>query len=180
MECNGGNPTGYVSLQDPDGTAASGNTQYWSAPAKFLGNLLAFYGGALTYDVIDAGTFGSFNEEDVLLVGAGLTLEYSTSIIPSTSSWTSYAIGLSESGWRVETSTGPGAAATQAQMQAVLSSVTALYIRGEYRLGPDLASLDNPTLTIPEPGSLLLVALGGVVAVGARRFGPRRHLRVAK
>ena len=168
----GGNPTGYVTLQDPDGSAPTGNTQYWHAPAKFLGNLLAFYGGALTYDVIDAGTFGSFNEADVLLVGSGLTLEYNTSVIPSTSLWTSYAIGLAETGWHIETATGPGAAVTKAQMQAVLSSVSGIYIRGEYRLGPDLASLDNPTLSIPEPSSLLLVALG-VVGLGIRRFGQR-------
>jgi hypothetical protein len=72
-----------VSLVDPDGNDANGNTQYWSAPAKFLGNQVTAYGGSMAYDLIDTNVgFGPFAEEDAILVGGGLTLVY-VSLQPS-------------------------------------------------------------------------------------------------
>jgi hypothetical protein len=49
-------------------------------------------------------------------------------------------------------------------MQAVLSDLTSLRVRGEFNTGPDLAFLDNVVLSAasaaPEPATLALVGLG--------------------
>src|SRR5262249_7306754 len=133
-----------LSMVDPDGSLAVGNTQYWMAPAKFLGNQSAAYGGSLSFDLTQTPINNPFSQEDVILVGGGMTLVDNTPNIPG-STWTSYHVSLLETGWKLNNHAGP--AATQAQMMTVLSSLTALYIRGEYQLGPDTEGLDNVVLT---------------------------------
>jgi len=58
----GGNPGGYLSLSDP-----TGNTWFWNAPSKFLGNKQAAYGGTLSFDLAVTGAGTPFDEEDVIL-----------------------------------------------------------------------------------------------------------------
>lgn len=173
----GGNPGGHVSIHDP-----SGNVFYWYAPSKFLGDQSAAYGGTLQYDlaVTVDGSPSGFHQEDVVLVGAGLTLVYDTgfSPLPTTGvSWNSFSIGLTETEWRRDGL--GGSAATQADMQAVLGSLTDLYIRGEY-LGSlnDVGRLDNVVLSspaaVPEPSALALLALG-IAGLLAARVRQRTH-----
>jgi Laminin B (Domain IV) len=162
----GGNPGGYISIIDPDGGLPVGNTQFWSAPSKFLGNQGTSYGGSLSFDLSNTPSNNQFNEEDLVLVGGGLTLVFDT-LGNLTASWTHYSVGLLETGWKVDSLT--GLAATQAQMQSALSSLSALYIRGEFQLGADTEGLDNVRLAasaIPEPSAQTLLGSGGLVLAG--------------
>lgn len=159
---SGGHPGGHLSLLD-----ISANAWYWSAPAKFLGNVGVAYGGQLSYDIAVTGNgFGNppgFTQEDVILVGAGRTLVHDTGLqIAPTQvlNWNSISVGLTEAGWKLNSLTGPAASA--ADMQAVLGSLGSLYIRGEYLFGlDDRGRLDNVLLSaVPEPASAWLMLLG--------------------
>ncbi len=138
---------GYISLEDPDGSGSTGNVQYWSAPARFLGNQILAYGGTLSCYLRDDGSgFGTFHQEDVYLVGGGLTLVYDLTNPAPELTYTNVVVPLIEGrGWRHDNLS--GAAATQADMLTALNSLTAIYIRAEYQLGPDLAYLSNVVMT---------------------------------
>jgi len=144
---------GYIRIADPDGSGPTGNVQYWSAPASFLGYKAAAYGGALDFDLANEGSgSGSFAQEDILLVGGGVTLVHDLGGVPI-GSFTHYSIPMSEAGWKSGGLAGP--AATVAEFKEVLFSLTHLYIRAEYQLGPDTEYLDNVTLsagTVAAPG----------------------------
>ena len=133
---SGGNPGGYVSFADP-----TANAWYWYAPAKFLGNKQSAYGGKLSFDLAVTGTGAPFVEEDVILVGGGLTLVFALPAAP-VPGFTSYHIGLTETGWRRDTRL--GVPATAGDMTTALSALTGIYIRGEYRLAmDDVGQIDN-------------------------------------
>ncbi|HTE06925.1 MAG TPA: laminin B domain-containing protein [Planctomycetota bacterium] len=135
---------GYVRMNDPDGSQQTGDCQYWSAPAAFLGAKSAAWGGSLQFDLANTGSgFGPFVQEDLILVGAGLTLVHALPGIP-VGTFTHYAVPMSEQGWTVGGSGGP--AATSQQMQSVLSALASLHLRAEHQLGPDIQFLDNVTL----------------------------------
>lgn len=160
-EATGGNPGGFVRGFDQ----VVGGVWFWQAPAKFLGNDSAAYGHTLTYDLRMRGSGPLFDDSDVILDGAGLSLHFDTSPVPADVPWTSYSVLLDETaGWRVGSLAGP--LATQVQIQDVLSDVTGLRIRGEFIVGPDNGDLDNVVLNanstaVPEPSSLvLLMSLG--------------------
>jgi hypothetical protein len=136
----GGNPGGFVSGND----LVTGGTWYWEAPAKFFGNQSCAYGQALTFDLKQSLRDNQFDGEDIVLEGGGLKLVYETPYNPDTS-WTSYAVLLSESsGWRKNTLTGDPP--TPTEFMSVLSALSGLRIRGEYRNGADSGGLDNVVL----------------------------------
>lgn len=154
----GGHPGGYVEItRDP-----SPLWNWFSAPAAFLGDQSALYGGTLTYDLIDsAGGAGSEILPAVMLVGAGTTL-YINSGWPD-DAWTSYSIMLKEAGWYTDFFDPAGSPATQAEFQAVLADVQGLYIDGDWTGVPNSMGLDNVVMT-PAPGSLALAGLAIIVA----------------
>ncbi|MCG3132503.1 MAG: hypothetical protein FLDDKLPJ_03353 [Phycisphaerae bacterium] len=155
----GGNPGGFVNFTDP-----GPNQAFFAAPSEFLGDQLAAYGEDLLFDikvVPDGGPAATA----VILVGNGLSLFYDTSC--PTTSWSQYEIPLTPSGWRVNTWAG-GNEPTPEEMQGVLGSLDALYIRADWINGTETGSLDNVVL-IPEPGSLLLVLIGAAASVRRRR-----------
>jgi hypothetical protein len=58
---------------------------------------------------------------------------------------------------------------TYAPFASVLSNLTGLGIRAEYRTGADVGHLDN-VAQVPEPGSVLMLLAGlGVVGAAAGR-----------
>jgi len=135
----GGNPGGYISATDK----MQGSYWYWRAPSKFYGNVSAAYGKALTFDLKQSSTASQADQDDVILVGSGLTLVYNTSYNPGTN-WTAYSVLLSETvGW-VNKATGQ--TATQSELQSVLAYLSDLQIRGEFVVGADTGSLDNVIL----------------------------------
>ncbi|MBU6399877.1 MAG: hypothetical protein KGS61_06125 [Verrucomicrobia bacterium] len=154
----GGNPGGYLSQSDPDG-----NTWYWEAPQKHLGDQSAAYGGTLTFDLEQSETDNQYDAADVVLIGAGLTLVYDTTPVfgvsptPGTN-WTSYRVPLTEAaGWTKDTLDGP--TPTHDEFLSVLRSLSNLRIRGEYRVGGDVGGLDNVAFTATAAGPALTIQL---------------------
>jgi hypothetical protein len=146
----GGNPAGRARGAD----SVAGSTWFFLAPPKFLGNQSAAYGSTLSFDLTQEiiGAPAPYNDNDVLLSGAGLTLAFDTPANPTYfPAWASYAVPLTASaGWRVNSIN--GAPATESQLRSVLANLTALRIRGEYQSGADSGSLDNVRLPSTLPG----------------------------
>ena len=166
---SGGNPGGYVFIDD----LTTGGVTYFVAPSSFLGNMSGAYGTSLTFDLRQtySGAANQFNDEDVLLQGAGLTLAYDLPTNPGNGTWTSFSVPLAATSWRVNTLT--GAVATAEQLQSVLSGLTSLRIRAEYQSGPDIGSLDNVSM-VPEPSSLALFAAGSAIVLVVLKRRSRR------
>ncbi len=126
---------GSLTLQDPDGSNATGNVQYWQAPAKFLGNKLVAYGDSLVVELSNVGiNYPPFAQDDVILTNGSLVLTYALGTLPGTTR-TRFAVPLSESGWHRGTLAGPEP--TPAEFQGVMGALTQLLVRAEYQLGPD-------------------------------------------
>jgi hypothetical protein len=134
---SGGNPGGCLSADDD----VQGGTWYWQAPAKFYGNFSQAYGQTLTFDLKQSSIDNQFDNQDVILTGAGITIHLDTLSHPDTS-WTSYSVRLDISeAWRVG-----DVAATSSDIETVLGALEDLKIRGEYVNGPDTGGLDNVVL----------------------------------
>lgn len=133
-------------MEDP-----STNLWFWQAPAKFLGDKSAAYGTSLEYDLKQLYASGTplTTYPDVILAGAGMVLVTDAGPNPLTT-WTHYTVPLTEtSGWRITSLAGP--VPTKEQFQAVLASLTALRIRGEFIDGGDKSAIDNVTLVSVPP-----------------------------
>jgi hypothetical protein len=81
---------------------------------------------------------------DVVLNGGGMAISWNLKFAPGLD-WTPYAVRLdAESSWRIDTPTGQGADATEAELRTVLGDLTSVRIRGEFFDGlNDTACLDN-------------------------------------
>ena len=144
-QATGGNPDGYLRHVDPNDSQIS----LWSAPASYLGDKSGAYGGTLSFDLAQNLTSSNTNYDDVILIGnGGVRLSYDVTYPPLTT-WTNYQVALVEGNWHVGLVNGPIATATE--LYDVLSSLTALYIRAEYRSGADTDSLDNVVLATFDP-----------------------------
>lgn len=135
----GGNPRGFIRTTD----SGTGGIMYWKAPAKFLGNQGAAYGGRLQFDLRETIDGRPFNAPDVILKGGGYRLTYDIAKEPS-HHWIRFKVPLTEAGWLNR-----GAPATQAEMRAVLASMSSLAIRAEYSSHIDVDDLDNVIIKLP-------------------------------
>lgn len=166
----GGNPGGHVLIDD----RTTGGVTYFVAPAAFLGNKSAALGTNLTFDLMQVypGSPNQFNSYDVLLQGGGVTLVYDTPNNPLNGAWTSYAVPLIATGWKVGAL--DGAPATMEQLATVMGNLSTLKIRAEYQSGSDFGHLDNAAL-VPEPETwaMLLAGLVGVGFMAGRGRGRR-------
>jgi hypothetical protein len=141
----GGYPGGHIYATD----FVIGGVWYWQAPAKFLGDKSAAYGGTLTFDLRQSNISSQFDDIDVILSTGDSTLIFDTPYNPG-AEWTAYTVNLTASpGWLNATT---GRPATEAELRLVLSSLTELDIRGEYRTGTDTGSLDNVVLNAGSAG----------------------------
>lgn len=147
-ETNEGNPAPSISARDN----VSGHTTNFVAPDKFLGDMSAFYGGTLNYDLMQeySKDTNQFSAPDVRLRSGGTTLKYDhggTSTHPgggSSGVWTSYTVRLDESAaWKVKNQGGDDTPATESQIQAVLGDLHDIRIRGEFNVKVDWGYLDN-------------------------------------
>lgn len=136
----GGNPAGHICGQD----AKDGDTWYFVAPQKYLGDQSERYGRRLTFDLKQGSIFNQIKGRDVVMQGGGLAITTSFRFTPGLD-WTPYSLRLDDaSGWVYDEPTGMGAAVTEADFRSLLKSVTTLRIRGEFYDGPnDRACLDN-------------------------------------
>jgi len=145
---SGGNPGGFIQATDQ----GLGTYWAWQAPAKFLGDQSSSYGATLGFDLIQTPVTNQIAANDeLILIGNGVTLRYD--LVNPASSWTSYAVSLTEAAGWIDVAT--GLAPSQATMQSVLANLTTLSIRGEYNgAGGDVGSLDNVVLGNAQPGLL--------------------------
>jgi hypothetical protein len=134
-----------------------GSLLYFEAPAKFLGDDSFAYQKSLSFDVGDNGSSTTVNGPDVILVGKNITLVLDIATNPPTNS--NLTLGhfevslMPSSAWHISTLT--GATPTTAQFRSVLSSLTALRIRGSFHQSA-VASIDNISI-VPEPSTVILL-----------------------
>lgn len=178
----GGNPGGFIGYED----MAFGDSTEFLAPASFRGNIAAYYGGTLSYDLRVLLASADFYEwTDVRIKGAVGTLTLENVITAGSApwfTWHSYSWELLPSaGWKYQANSGGlKVPATQALMLSVLGTVTEFGIRGEFNNGDETDQIDNVVLapatpSIPEPGTWAgLAGLGSLGAALCRR-GARRE-----
>lgn len=77
-EATTGNPGGAIR-----GSDAAPDAWRWNASAEFLGDQLAAYRGALSFDMRQTPNNDQFQCQDVQLIGPGLTLQYDTPYNPA-------------------------------------------------------------------------------------------------
>jgi hypothetical protein len=161
IHLSGGNP--------PDSVAINDNNTRWawfSAPAAWLGDKSAYYGGTLSFD-LRGHKNGSLTLPAVMLVGDGKTLFAYGS--PLTIAWKNYSYALDPTAWKIGNPLTSNTAPTVSEFQSVLANLTGIYINGEWFTTREYTKMDNvmlksPTSQAPEPTSLALM-LGGVVAL---------------
>lgn len=170
----GGNPGGFIRATDVS------NIVGFIAPAAYLGDQSAALNGQLRLDMrVDLAP--NTNIAQLRLSNGALDL-YFYGADPSVDSWSTLVAPLTaSSSWRVGTASsspapGTGTVATQAQLLAVLSNLTQLRVLADQHNGTDRTDLDNVALvtavsSVPEPGSVMLVATGllALAGAGARR-----------
>lgn len=147
----GGNPGGHICADDD----VAGNAWYFDAPAKFLGDRSAAYGGNLQFDLKQSSTSDQFQNHDVVLRDGSRAIVYdfgNASEHPGTD-WTHYSVPLdaSAAGWTWESDE----PVTAGGFEEVLGNLTALRIRGEYVSGSDRGCLDNVQLPASDAGEVV-------------------------
>ena len=169
-EASGGNPGGYILFTD----GGQGADDVFSAPSKFLGNDLASYNQSLSFDLLTSATADALSDTPLTITnGTGDSLSLVIGA-PVVNMWTSYSYALNaSSGFLFD----GGAAATPAQIQAVLADVTSLYIPADVVNGVSTMGLDNVVLgvAVPEPSTwaTMLGSLGLLgLALRFRRASP--------
>lgn len=135
FDAGNGNPPGSLRIGDIYGETGV------AAPAPYLGDRSADYGGSLSYDIYLRYTDGVVYPAVVLNAGT-MSLYYDTPS-PSLNTWTSQSIALVETGWRVSGSQQP---VTLADFVFVLANLHGLYIYTEWHTGADDTNLDNVKL----------------------------------
>ena len=99
---------------------------------------------------------------------------------PTLGQWYTYHIPLlASAGWQHSTDgKTPGVAATEAELQAVLSNIQFLHINGDWLTGMDYADLDNVMIVPnPEPSTLLLFGSAILTIAGVQRARARKNRR---
>jgi hypothetical protein len=155
---SGGNPGGYLQGLE---TNALGGTGYYIAPAKFLGNLSAYAGGTLSWDIKVVTGTSYFNDVDLIISGGGSSASWSSNVNPVGQGWYHIEVQLNQ-------------ATLGGNLATILSNVTKLQIRGEYINGTEAEGLDNVqllTAAVPEPSTwaMMLLGFGGLGFMTYRR-----------
>jgi alkaline phosphatase D len=174
-QSTGGNPSG--NLVAPD-SAAGTLTWYFDAAAgdgsPLLGNQSAAYGGSFEYDMkIDSFAGNYYNtasDFDVWLVGNGFTLLYRGPFQPD-QNWNHFSVPLvASAGWEKNLFFPATTPASEAELQAALSNITELRIRGNYTDAATTTRLDNVSfVAVPEPASSALAAFGMLAILAVKR-----------
>ncbi len=159
----GGKTGGYLQGYEND---PLGGTGYFIAPtaSAFHGNLSAYAGGTLSWDikVFDGAEY--FDDKDIMISGNGKTVSLSTHLNPVGApgdGWFTYSVGLTSANFGTDLAT-------------VLSNVSDFELRGEFISGTEVEGLDNVTLmtaAVPEPSTwaMLLLGFAGIGFMAYRR-----------
>ena len=179
----GGNPGGAARHDAP----SEGAVSFFFAPSKFVTGLHSAIGGSIAWDEATINPGGPFFPAIDVQVTAGterIRLSLSPPAPDAHPLYSHYELDFDVSaGWIffdgppcVENCPG-GTLATQDEIDDVLAGATGLIIRAEFfsTSTPDSALLDNVILSdsglvgVPVPPALVLVAMGGAVALGVSR-----------
>ena len=132
-QSTGGNPGGF--LQGTE-TNPAGGSGYFIAPSKFLGNLSAFAGGTLTYDIKVIQGSDYFSDVDVIISNGLNSASWTSNINPVSDGWVTFQVQLNQRNFG-------------SNLASILSNVTEFQIRGEFINGPEVEGLDNVLLSTP-------------------------------
>jgi len=151
-----GNPGGSIRATDQ----ASGQWWFFAASDAYLGDMSAYFGGELSWDIYGIlGNQSTTNRADVMLVGGDVAIGINRPVSPALGSWTSWSVKFDTSAnWRLVSSLANGTlsstSATVEDIEVALANLEGMYIRGEYTVGADSTALDNVRLAPPPCGDL--------------------------
>jgi len=158
FNATGGNPGGYATAT-PTFVPAAIIPPYpvyfnFIAPPAFHGNFSSYYNGNITFDLRQTTSTTAVAMAEVLITDGTNVIYYfpPTPFNPLTTGWTTYSVTLnSVSGYWKTANSSTGPAATQAQIQTILSNITNIGIRGRFNtvLSPGPTSLDNVVMQPP-------------------------------
>ena len=129
--------SGYIYAEDD----VTGGVWYFVAPAKYHGDMSAYADGTISFWLIQQSNMDDqFDSKDVILDnGDGEQIYHKHDNYPGLD-WTSYTIALNESGnWM----NGDDQPASMSEIEAVMSDVVSVWIRGEFQTGSDTGGLDQ-------------------------------------
>ncbi|WP_257311099.1 laminin B domain-containing protein [Geothrix fuzhouensis] len=135
------NPGGWGTMDDWN----VGLTTYFNAPAKFLGNKSAYFGGTITFD-IRVRTAPAYNADPgiLTLIGTNGVQISVNGTIPTLNAWTTYLFNLSTSAdWRFGSAFAGDRVATNTEIQSVLADIAVMKICTEYTTAIDHTDIDN-------------------------------------
>ncbi|XP_035741560.1 basement membrane-specific heparan sulfate proteoglycan core protein-like isoform X34 [Vespa mandarinia] len=106
---------------------------FWSLPSAFTGNQVKSYGGSLTFTQHITAQPGAqtYKDQDVLLIGNGITLFWTNPVDLSPDIPMTYSVVLNESEWKRLTTAGPRSA-SRTDMMTVLSNIEAILVRASH------------------------------------------------
>ncbi|XP_043503640.1 basement membrane-specific heparan sulfate proteoglycan core protein isoform X1 [Polistes fuscatus] len=106
---------------------------FWSLPSACTGNQVKSYGGnlILTQHITAQPGAQSYKDQDVLIIGNGITLFWTnpTDVLPDIP--LNYSVPLRESEWKRLTTAGPRSA-SRTDMMTVLSNIEAILVRASH------------------------------------------------
>ncbi len=119
---------------------------YFSAPAKFLGDVSWSYNSLLTYELRSGnGPTGDwYSEADIILTGTNNVVLVTHTYPFPLQTWATNSTLMNETLWQKNSFNGPNP--TRAELLEVLAGVKSFWIRGEYYNGYDSSYLDNVQL----------------------------------
>ncbi len=120
-----------------------GYGDYFAAPSSFFGNRASYVGATLSFSMRVTDTQQPFAAALVVLQADGKVCLYRGPAAPSTE-WTDYRVPFPANGAWTDATT--GAVATDAAFLASLSSVTGLFIRGEFSSAVESSWFDDVEL----------------------------------
>jgi len=141
---------GYIEYDD----SGYSGTDFFQAPAKFLGNWQASLATEVSFRYRPK-THADY-AISAWLGGPGGSVYWDSGVIPTQNVWKTWTMPLTASAWHT----------TDATLQSVLSNVTSLKICGDLLNGSDLIDLDDVVRT-DAPGLPAFALAGAVPVIGA-------------
>ncbi|HZS38403.1 MAG TPA: laminin B domain-containing protein [Polyangia bacterium] len=139
FDAAGGDPGGACERHE----TFYGYTDYFAAPAKFLGDRAAYQGGGLRFELRRSDPPSAYAAPLIILQGGGAGFLYSGGH-DAAATWSAYTVPLDAgAGWTHLDGTTP---ATADELHFALAELTAIWIRGEFVNGVDDGWLDDVTL----------------------------------
>lgn len=134
------NPAGYITADD----WSQGQTTKFAAPAKYLGNKLAYQGGWFRWKLRPRSQVDyNANPGIIAIIGGGLQISVNLAV-PTQNAWNQYEVKLdATTNWRLGSAWAGDPVATLAQIQTVLADITSIQLCSEFTGIVDHTDLDD-------------------------------------